>query len=165
MMRVLILCVALAACSGEPAGQSAETETPAVETPTESPRTPAETAAAPATSNEANLAQMPSWQEARTRGVDFRAVGQEPGWLLDIYTRDRIRFLWDYGESLADFPLTSPNTAQEGVTRYQTQADGRTLTITIRRTPCNDGMSGEAYPARVDVEIDGRALNGCGRSV
>jgi uncharacterized membrane protein len=149
MMRVLILCVALAACSNEPAQQAAETEatTPTVETtPAESPSAPAETAAGPTTPN-------------------VRAVGQEPGWLLDIYTRDRIRFLWDYGENLADFPLTAPNTAQEGVTRYQTQANGRSLTITIRRTPCNDGMSGEAYPARVDVEIDGRALNGCGRSV
>lgn len=161
MMRILILCAGLIACSPAPR-EAAQTQAPEAEAPPES--TPAESAAADH-SNAANLAQMPSWQEARARGVDFRAVGQEPGWLLDIYVRNRIRLLWDYGESLADFPLTAPDASQEGVTRYRTQANGRTLTIVIRRTPCSDAMSGEAYPARVDIEIDGRALDGCGRSV
>jgi uncharacterized membrane protein len=39
------------------------------------------------------------------------------------------------------------------------------LTIVIRRFPCQDAMSGEAYPAAVDIVIDGRELSGCGRSV
>ncbi|HEY6362032.1 MAG TPA: MliC family protein [Vicinamibacterales bacterium] len=31
------------------------------------------------------------WQEARDRGVDFRAVGQEPGWHLEIDDGESIR--------------------------------------------------------------------------
>jgi len=156
-MRVLLIAIALAACS------------PQAETQTEAPppaTTAAQTQAAPgASTNEANLAQMPSWESARAAGVDFRAVGQEPGWLLDIYQRDRIRFLWDYGEQLADFGLSPPTYPQEGVTRYEVYSDGRALVVTIRRFPCQDGMSGEAYPSTVEVVIDGRTLNGCGRSV
>lgn len=147
-MRSLFVVFALAACSAPP---------------------PQSTTAAPesaaTSSTEAALAQMPSWENARAAGVDFRGVGQEPGWLLDIYQRDAIRLLWDYGESLADFPLTAPSYPQEGATHYETQADGRTLAVTIRRFPCQDAMSGEAYPATVEVVIDGRTLRGCGRSV
>jgi putative lipoprotein len=152
-MRALILVAALAACTAEPAKQEA---TPA-----------AETSAAPAaaTTNESNLAQMPSWEGARAAGVDFRAVGQEPGWIIDIYSGNRIVALLDYGESLIAFPRPEPAHPVEGSTSYQTQADGHTLSVIIRRSPCQDGMSGEAYPATVDVVIDGRTLNGCGRSV
>jgi putative lipoprotein len=151
-MRALILVAALAACSAQPAKQE---EAPA-----------AETSAAPAaTTNESNLAQMPSWEGARAAGVDFRAVGQEPGWIIDIYTANRIVALLDYGESLIEFPRPEPAYPVEGSTSYQTQADGHTLSVIIRRSPCQDAMSGEAYPATVDVVIDGRTLNGCGRSV
>lgn len=161
-MRALILCLALAACSGEPAQTPADTNTE-----TAAPAEPANAVPAitPPSSVEEALAQMPSWEEARARGVDFRGVGQEPGWLLDVYQQGRIRFLWDYGENLADFPLPAPAYPQEGATQYQTQADGRSLTVTIRRAPCQDAMSGEAYPSRVEVVIDGRTLSGCGRSV
>jgi putative lipoprotein len=145
-MRALLLVLTLTACAPQPPAQ-------------------APTHAAAAQTNEERLAQMPSWDGARTAGVDFRAIGQEPGWLLDIYQRERIRLLWDYGDSLADFPLSEPTSPREGATRYDTQAAGRTLSITITRFPCQDAMSGEAYPATVELVIDGRTLNGCGRSV
>lgn len=111
------------------------------------------------------LAAMPSWEQARTAGVDFRGVGQEPGWILDIYRADRIVLVWDYGESSASFPLVAPSYPQEGATRYESQSNGRALAITIRRFPCQDAMSGEAFPASVEVIIDGRTLEGCGRTV
>ncbi len=151
-MRALVLIALLAACS--PAPQKAEAPTAPA----------AESAAAPNT-QEAALAQMPAWADARTAGVDFRAVGQEPGWMLDIYQRDRITFLWNYGENIAHFPLTEPTYPQEGATRYELQTEGHTLRITIRRFPCQDVMSGEAYPSAVEIVIDGTTLNGCGRSV
>ncbi len=111
------------------------------------------------------LAEMPTWDGARAAGVDFRAVGQEPGWMLDIYQSDQIKLIWDYGEMSATFPLTAPVVSEEGATRYTAQAEGRTLTIAIGRTPCQDSMSGEVFPATVAVTIDERTLQGCGRSV
>lgn len=142
-MRALILAAALAACSQQPA----TTETPAT------------TGAAQA------LAEMPTWETARAAGVDFRAVGQEPGWIVDVYTEDRIVALLDYGQTRLEFPRPNPIAAAEGATRYDTQTNGHTLSITYRRFHCQDAMSGEAYPSAVEVVIDGRTLNGCGRSV
>jgi uncharacterized membrane protein len=151
MYRVLVLAAALAACS-----QPAEEKIVAPEAP------PAETAA-PA--NAENETMDAAWAAARAEGVDFRAVGQEPGWLLDIYRENQIKLMWDYGEHEATFPLAPPDTSQEDATRYAAQANGHTLEINIRRFPCSDAMSGQAYPSTVTVVIDGRSLEGCGRSV
>jgi putative lipoprotein len=159
-MRGLALVLALAACS-QPA-EAPETQAPPGETTTSGDLTDH---GEPALSPQAALAAMPSWEGARAAGVDFRAVGQEPGWLLDIYTRGIIKFAWDYGENYAEFAVAEPTHPQEGSTRYEAHSDGRALVVTIRRSPCNDGMSGEAYPSVVEVTIDGRALRGCGRSV
>lgn len=107
----------------------------------------------------------PPWDGARAAGVEFRAVGQEPGWLLDIYTQDRIVLAWNYAQSRAAFPLTAPQYPQEGATRYETSDGRHTLVITTRRFPCQDVMSGENFPAAVEIVIDGNTLNGCGKSV
>jgi uncharacterized membrane protein len=152
-MRALILALALVACSQQAPAPAENAEAPAAQTPTVEP-----TAVD-------NLAQMPAWGEARAAGVDFRGVGQEPGWLLDIYTRGAIKFVWDYGENYAEFAGVTPTSPQEGATRYEANADGHTLVVTIRRFPCQDAMSGEAFPSTVEVVVDGRTLNGCGRSV
>ena len=147
-MRALILVAALAACSPQPATQA---EAPAAE--------PA------ATTTQSALEQMPTWETARAAGVDFRAIGQEPGWIVDIYTQDRIVALLDYGETRLEFPRTEPTYPAEGSTRFESQANGHTLSITYRRFPCEDAMSGQAYSSAVEVVVDGRTLNGCGRSV
>lgn len=152
-MRALVLALALAAC-----GQSATTATP------ETPATTADTATAAQTPQQA-LAAMPSWETARAAGVDFRAVGQEPGWLMDVHTRGVIKLAWDYGEQYGEFAVGAPTNPQEFATRYEANSNGRALVVTIRRAPCSDAMSGEAYPSTVEVVIDGRTLNGCGRSV
>ena len=85
--------------------------------------------------------------------------------MIDIHQQGRIMLLLDYGESLTEFPLPAPAYPQEGATRYDTEASGRALAVTIRRFPCQDAMSGQDYPATVEIVIDGRTLNGCGRSV
>ena len=149
-MRALILALALAAC-----GQTNIATT----APEEAPAPAVETTADP------NAPPAPAWEDARAEGVDFRAVGQEPGWMLNIYRESKITLDWDYGQSRAEFPLSAPNTTQEGATSYSAQANGHTLSVTIRRFPCQDAMSGAAFPSTVQVTIDGQALQGCGRSV
>lgn len=156
-MRFAMMAAALAACT--PAPQQQAPDAPAATTTT------AATTAGPTASSGDAMAEMPSWDGARAAGVDFRAVGQEPGWMLDIYQRDKIKLIWSYGEHSAEFPLPAPDTTQEGATRYAAQANGHTLAVTIRRFPCQDAMSGQAYPSAVSVTIDGAELRGCGKSV
>ncbi len=152
-MRALILALALAACSQQAPAPTENAEAPTAQMPAVEP-----TAVD-------NIARMPQWGQARAAGVDFRAVGQEPGWMLDVYTAGGIKFFWDYGENYAEFPGVTPTYPQEGSTRYETAANGVSLVVTIRRFPCQDAMSGEAFPSTVEVVVDGRTLNGCGRSV
>ncbi|MEQ1617759.1 MAG: hypothetical protein ABL883_05395 [Terricaulis sp.] len=145
-MRALILALALVACAAPPQTNEAGNNDLGAQA-------------------QDALAAMPSWENARAAGVDFRAVGSEPGWMLDIYQQHRMVMIWDYGEASAEFPLVEPTTSQEGATRYDARAGGHTVAITIRRFPCSDPMSGEHFPASVEAVIDGRTLTGCGRSV
>ncbi len=101
--------------------------------------------------------------ELRAAGIDFRAVGNEPGWLLDMYA-DRLVLSYDYGNNRIEAARPAPTyPAYQG--EIYTIASPQRMRITIRRTPCQDVMSGEPYPARVTVELDGRVLEGCGRSI
>jgi putative lipoprotein len=155
LMRALVFAFVLAACSpaAPPAEPQAEAPAPAAEAATNDPAS--------------NLAQMPSWADARAANIDFRAVGQEPGWLLDMYGEGdgKIVLLWDYGEHLQRFPDANVSFPRQGGSHVETEADGHTLVVNTRQEPCQDAMSGEAYTYTVEVVIDGRALNGCGRQL
>jgi putative lipoprotein len=104
------------------------------------------------------------WQEAADRGVDFRAVGQEPGWFLEIDNEKQIRVVYDYAEHQLIAPVTSP--ASKGSTVfYDMMVDSQRVLITIEETQCSDAMSGEAFPRSVAVTIGTRTLHGCGREI
>ncbi len=103
------------------------------------------------------------WEAARRRGIDFRAVGQEPGWYLDIDEGHRIELVADYGERRVSAPAPPPSTDDGGRTIYRVRTEAHALTVTILDRPCIDVMSGEAFPATVNVTLDGRDYRGCGR--
>jgi putative lipoprotein len=104
------------------------------------------------------------WQEAADRGVDFRAVGQEPGWFLEIDNEKQIRVVYDYAEHQLVAPVASPATKGSTVF-YDMMVDSQRVLITIEEAPCNDAMSGEAFPRSVAVTIGARTLRGCGRDI
>lgn len=102
------------------------------------------------------------WSEARTRGIDVRAVGQEPGWFVEIDHGTSIRLLYDYAEREATFPAPEP-VSSGGTTTYDAATGEHRLRVIVEDRPCHDGMSGDAFPRTVTVELDGRTLRGCGR--
>jgi putative lipoprotein len=104
------------------------------------------------------------WQEAADRGVDFRAVGQEPGWFLEIDNEKQIRIVYDYAEHQLVAPVISPATKGRNVF-YDMMVESQRVLITIEETTCNDAMSGEAFPRSVAVTIGARTLRGCGRDI
>lgn len=107
-----------------------------------------------------------SWEAARLRGVDFRGLGQEPGWLLEIYSGDSIVFLPDYATrrivTPAPEPLPLPDTP--GV-RYEARTGTHELDIRIVCDSCTDVMSGFRFEATVTVTSNGDVYQGCGREL
>lgn len=105
------------------------------------------------------------WEDAKLRGVDFRAVGNEPGWVLEIGPRE-IVFEYDYGASRASFPLVEPQVdADARRTLYVLQPDG-SAQIAIEGRRCRDSMADEpAYEASVEVALGTRRFRGCGRAL
>lgn len=104
------------------------------------------------------------WHKAKLRGVSFRAVGQEPGWLLEISDGQGILLVTNYGENTLEFGYTMPTVVQgEGHSEYL--LDGGNTVITIYDKPCSDTMSGEAFQKTVTVDHRESRLSGCGRSL
>jgi uncharacterized membrane protein len=94
----------------------------------------------------------------------FRGVGQEPGWLLYVLPEHWIDFRYDYGEQRVRTP-DPEGTGEDGTTRYTATTETHDINVVIGVTECHDVMSGEAYPASVVVELDGRRFTGCGETL
>jgi uncharacterized membrane protein len=124
---------------------------------------PGEQAATPARTEAP--AQRPSikdpWLDADERGVLLRAVGQEPGWDLEI-DKSAMRLRYDYGQQELRVPAPSP--ARKGsTTTYEATSGSRRLRVVIEERPCADTMSGAEFSRSVTVDIDNNVLKGCGR--
>lgn len=102
-----------------------------------------------------------AWRDAIARGVTFRALGQEPGWLLEMDRDGRTVVLLDYGVRRLEAATPEPRPAGGGL-EYRMVADGTSLSVRIEDTPCRDVMSGEAFPTTVTLETEGRSYTGCG---
>ena len=104
------------------------------------------------------------WEAAMMRGIDFRAVGQEPGWVVELDEGEWLRYAGDYGATTlyAERPVAEPLPGGDGAT-YRVQDGGRELAVTIREAPCLDAMSGESFSHTVAVRLDGAERSGCGK--
>ena len=106
------------------------------------------------------------WEDAKLRGVDFRALGNEPGWYVEIDDGARITLVTDYGETRVETPAPVPDVGPRASrTTYAVQTEAHDLIITIEGRACQDNMSGEAFPSTVVVTLDGRRYQGCGRAL
>ena len=106
------------------------------------------------------------WEHAKLSGASFRAVGNEPGWHLEIYPGDRIVLVTEYGEIRYEFAAPEPeNDPRARTSTYHVQSDGHELTVLIEGRPCQDTMSGAEFESAVTVTLDDRTLRGCGRAL
>lgn len=103
-----------------------------------------------------------AWANAWLRGVDFRAVGQEPGWILEISKGRNIDLRWQYGKRHLEAPVP-PVSRQQALFRYRTTSDAHRLVIEVMDRPCRDSMKGDAHDYAVRVHVDDTILLGCGR--
>ncbi|MBE9538083.1 MAG: MliC family protein [Proteobacteria bacterium] len=104
------------------------------------------------------------WEDARRRGVDFRAVGNEPGWTLEIRHDHHILFVGDYGMNRVLFP--SPTQSTEGaLTVYAASNDKLQLKVEILDELCTDTMKGDTFTSQVAVYLGDNTFTGCGNSL
>lgn len=100
------------------------------------------------------------WEHAKLDGVDFRGIGNEPPWVLELREMSRIVLIAEYGQKRVERPLPNAVTDQA---RKITRWDAGDLQIEISAEICHDGMSGESFGSRVVIHWQGQVLTGCGR--
>ncbi len=104
------------------------------------------------------------WHRAKLRGVAFRAIGQEPGWLLEIKNGTEILLVTDYGQNRNSYSYVEPVVYQEE-RRTQYVLEGYGIIVEIRGQHCADVMSGEEFEVSVSIIMTDRRMEGCGRAL
>ena len=100
--------------------------------------------------------------DARARGIEFRGLGNEPGWVLEIGTDQRVSLDYDYGNERAFFPPLAPErNVVDGSLRYSGRTESHSITVTLTEQTCYDDMSGERFGWSVELEFDGDFRRGC----
>lgn len=108
--------------------------------------------------------QLP-WAEAKARGIDFRATGNEPGWVLELDADLQIEFIGDYGSYRVVTPVPVPTLDSAKKSSYHAITETHNLLVTIETKSCRDSMSGAQFTQQVRILLDGKAYNGCGKSL
>ena len=104
-----------------------------------------------------------TWQEARRRGVQFRAIGQEPGWLIEV-TADSLQVEWNYGQQVASGGrIETDGSPSSGGIHYRAKTDQGSVQVEAVERRCVDPMNGDAFPLTVTVRLATDTLSGCGR--
>ena len=114
--------------------------------------------------SEEEIAARDVWHAAKLRGVAFRAIGQEPGWLLEMTTGEKILLVTDTGQTRTEYPYVEPEVFQDLRKSIFSVRQGE-LKVTIDGINCTDSMSGESFEVSVLVELHGKQLKGCGRAL
>lgn len=105
----------------------------------------------------------------RAQGIDFYAVGQEPGWALNMDTAYNYSFKGYDGVEISSPPVSGTTSPDGKTTSFYASVEMGKLYITITREECMDTMSGEKFPCKVQVRIkrgvdkEFRTYDGCGR--
>ncbi|WP_027966006.1 COG3650 family protein [Halomonas halocynthiae] len=110
-------------------------------------------------------------QDALTRaqfpGVMFRAQGNEPSWVLTLANDVPEIFLsLDYGEREITLPyrVIAMDNA-EGRVELASGQSARPFDVRIEAGACFDSMSGQPWPARVELTVNDQTYRGCGQGI
>ena len=103
------------------------------------------------------------WAQAKARGMAFRGIGTEPGWMVEVGAGETpaLHAELDYGERKVDVARAQ---MLSGLLGYAgTSTTGAPVRLLLERKACSDGMSDEAYPVEARLEVGDKAYTGCGR--
>lgn len=102
------------------------------------------------------------WDDAKARGIVFRAIGQEPGWWVEIGSGDSpsLHAELDYGQRKIDIAHTQGISSTPGFGGKT--SDGIDVVLRTKLEPCSDAMSGEPFEASAELTVAGKVYQGCG---
>jgi heat shock protein HslJ/uncharacterized membrane protein len=100
-------------------------------------------------------------EDARVRGVVYRALGNEPGWTLEVGPGGKLDWTTDYGRDRYEFEGAIETVDATGNGRTFSASNGhQTLEVTLRPEPCVDD-GGVAYDHTASIDFAGGAFRGC----
>jgi len=100
-------------------------------------------------------------------GVMFHARGNEPGWMASLaHDRPEVHLSLDYGSREQTLPYRVTTMDNEAGRVILASGRGDTpFELRIEARACFDDMSGEPFPARVTLSVDGEQYRGCGQGI
>lgn len=98
--------------------------------------------------------------ERRAAGIQWRALGQEPGWIVDVTADGGLEAQLDYGQRRITTPPANRE-GENGTTRWTAQTEAGSLDLTVTRGACNDTMSDDRFWFTATLVVDGQTLRGC----
>lgn len=111
--------------------------------------------------------QRQAFTRADYPDVMFMGRGNEPGWMIKLSSQTpEITLVTNYGNETRTLPyMVSVMDNDAGrVVIENAQADDF-FRVRIEAGACFDNMSGEPFPARVTLTIDGEQYAGCGQGI
>ena len=105
------------------------------------------------------------------RGVEFYAIGNEPGWSLEMDQENGLRFMTQDGIVFNTPPVGGVKGQTPAMTRYHAIVESGELDITLTEQECTDNMSGEKFPYKVQVRLKRgmdksfKTYDGCGKRI
>jgi uncharacterized lipoprotein YbaY/uncharacterized membrane protein len=105
--------------------------------------------------------QASPWDDARARGIAFRAVGNEPGWMVEVGRGEAptLHAQLDFGSRKLDIASVQPRAKGDGWTG--TSASGTQVELVAERKPCQDD-SGAKFDVTAQLRAGGKTYTGCG---
>lgn len=110
-------------------------------------------------------------REALTRqqrpGVMFHGRGNEPGWNVNLaHDVPELTLVLDYGarEMTLPYRVTAMDNTNGRVMLASAAAE-QPFELRLEAQACFDDMSGEPFPARVTLTLNGETLRGCGQGI
>jgi uncharacterized membrane protein/membrane-bound inhibitor of C-type lysozyme len=102
------------------------------------------------------------WEKSKLAGYDFRAVGHEPEWSLEL-GKSRGIFIHRLGGGAASFAWSPATQSQDSASSRYTL--GRRGSLLLIPGDCADTMDGRHYATQAILELDGQRYQGCGQAL
>lgn len=115
-----------------------------------------------------DTAQVNQEETATTEISEFKAWGNEPGWMVEIIAGQHIRYIGDYGQDSLMFPYTQPVVAS-GDSAYTFASAIRgdateVISIHFQKETCTDDADRQ-HEYSVKLAVRNKMLQGCGDKV